>query len=365
MQAKTMILIVVAVVCGLVATIGISQMVDGKGKTPQGETVKVFVAATNVDISDKLDSQNVRLEEWPRDRVPEGAITKLEDLQDRFAAQRLYPGEPIMKAKLMNDNAGSPTVHIPPGHRACPIKVQGGHNAGALLINPGDRVDVLVFVRKSSELSFTGTKTILRDIRVFSVGEQTSRATDEEGGRGSAQTVMLLVTPKQAEKLTLASELGSLRLVLRHPGEEPDEEDEYDEATSVDSLLNGDDSFTPRDADTKAQPTTGSLLDLLSQSNQATDNANNVTVIPVQPAVEVEHTIYIHGESGVRVFDFQKGGERPVERDMNPAPPNYGPGTVGGTPAGSAPFSQSSTGNQGSDSSGLPSFDDFSFGDAN
>ena len=356
MQAKTMILIMVAVVCGLVATIGISQMVDrGEDKT-QGDMVKLFVAVANVDIGEKIDSQNVGLEEWPADRVPEGAITKLSELEDRFARQRLYPGEPIMGAKLMETITDSHTFGIPPGHRACPIKVQGGHNAGALLMSPGDRVDVLVFVRKSAELAFTGTKTILRDIRVYSVGDQTSRAIEGEDQHKNAQTVMLLVTPKQAEKLTLASELGSLRLILRHPGETP-LEDEDNEATSVESLLDGEDESTPRNAGNSNQAS-GSLLDLLS-NGPSIDPATSGESTPVfgNPIqAQVDHSIFVHGESGVRVFDFQNGGERPIERVSEQSDPTFS--------TGSAPFSQSSSGNQGSDSSDLPSFDDFSFGDA-
>lgn len=354
MQAKTMILIIVAVVCGLVATIGISQMVDGGDGEQKGETVKLFVAATNVDIGEKIDSQNVRLEEWPVDRVPEGAITNLSELEERFAAQRLFPGEPIMTLKLMDTNTGSHTLKIPPGHRACPIKVQGGHNAGALLISPGDRVDVLVFVRKSQELAFTGTKTILRDIRVYSVGDKTSRAAEGEENKG-AQTVMLLVTLKQAEKLTLASELGNIRLVLRHPGETEVEEEDTD-ATSVESLLDGENELTKRTTTSSGgnQPS-GSLFDLLS-SNKAPANSQSTPVFVSPTQANVDHTIYVHGDTGVRVFDFQDGGERPVERSFEPPANEFS--------TGPAPFSQSSSGNQGSDSSDLPSFDDFPFGDA-
>jgi pilus assembly protein CpaB len=355
MQAKTMILIIVAVVCGLVATIGISQMVDGGGDAPKGEMVKLFVAATNVDIGERIDSQNVRLEEWPVDRVPEGAITNLSDLEERFAAQRLFPGEPIMTLKLMDTNTGSHTLKIPPGHRACPIKVQGGHNAGALLISPGDRVDVLVFVRKSQELAFTGTKTILRDIRVYSVGDQTSRAAEGEEQNKSAQTVMLLVTLKQAEKLTLASELGSIRLVLRHPGE-TSIDDEDTEATSVESLLDGENETTQRNAGNGGtNQSSGSLFDLLSSPNKAPATNGQSTPVFIDPTqAQVDHTIYVHGDTGVRVFDFQNGGERPVERSAEPPASEFS--------TGPAPFSQSSSGNQGSDSSDLPSFDDFPFG---
>jgi pilus assembly protein CpaB len=355
MQAKTMILIVVAIICGLVATIGISQMVDGKGGVAGGETVKLFVASTNVDIGTKLDSQNVRLEEWPRDRVPEGAITKLDELESKYARQRLFPGEPIMGAKLQESVAGDISVLIPPGHRVCPIKVQGGSNAGANLIDPGDHVDVLVFLQKSSEMNFTGTKTILRDIRVFAVDHRTQReVAGDEAAVKNAQSVSLLVTPKQAERLTLASELGSLRLILRHPGEPTDEED-GDQGTSVESMLSGDQDQQTAEHGVPTTAPGNRLLDLLG-TPPPRQTPTTVAQVPVIVEPEVEHRIFIHGDSSVRVFEFQSGQQRPVEWTPAPAASTYS--------TGSAPFSQSSTGNRRSDSSDLPSFDDFSFGDA-
>jgi Flp pilus assembly protein CpaB len=366
MQAKTIILIVIAVGCGLVATIGISQMVDRKGGEVGGETVKMFVAAVNIDIGDKLDSQNVRLEEWPRDRVPEGTITNLKDLEDRYARQRLFPGEPIMSAKLMEENS-SITILIPEGFRVCPIKVQGGHNSIANLINPGDRVDVLVFLRATTGVEFTGTKTFLRNIRVFAVDQKTARDAKDDDAPQNAQIVSLLVTPKQAEKLTLASELGSLRLVLRHPGEKTTGLESRREGTSIQSLFYGDDdddvtedeteqplnqfeSSLIDDATDPENPPQKSLLHLLPWYTAKTDSDSSE-----EGEVVVEHTIYVHGENGVRVFEFQQGQDRPVERIFGEPeqPEDLDEGS----------FSESSDLNEESDYSDQPEFDDFSTGD--
>ena len=86
MRAKNMMLFVIAVGCGLVASIGVSQYMERAAGAGQGEveTAKIFVATTDVSQGQKLDATNVKLEEWPKDRVPEGAITELEQLDDRF-----------------------------------------------------------------------------------------------------------------------------------------------------------------------------------------------------------------------------------------------------------------------------------------
>jgi pilus assembly protein CpaB len=173
-------------------------------------------------VGQKLDAQNVMLEEWPKDRVPEGAIFDLEQLEDQFTRARLYSGEPIMTAKLMDSTRGSDAITIPKGFRvvAVPVTLQ---SAVAGLLEPGDRVDLLVFFRKNAEISVTGTRTLLRNINVFSVDATTDRSIDDNGRKRTLKTVLLLVTPKQAETVMLGKELGTLFISLRHP----DEEGEY------------------------------------------------------------------------------------------------------------------------------------------
>ena len=82
---------------------------------------------------------------------------------------------------------------------------------------PGDRVDVLVFLNRnpSTGVTETSAKTLLQDISVFAV--DTLTATQRKGDKEepvAAKTISLLVTPTQAQKVTLASELGTIRLVF-------------------------------------------------------------------------------------------------------------------------------------------------------
>ena len=66
-----------------------------------------------------------------------------------------------------------------------------------------------------------GATTILQDIKVFAVNDQW-RPSEEKGGNEAlaVKNVALLVTPEQAEKVTLATELGKVKLVLRSPDDE-------------------------------------------------------------------------------------------------------------------------------------------------
>lgn len=246
MRMKSLILIFIALGCGLVASIGISQVLQGSGSrgTPQLEMAQILVALSDIDINAKLDASNVKLEEWPKMKVPEGAITSLKDVEGKFALQRFYKGEPIILLKVSDSTENSAT-RIPEGFRVMPVRIE--EDTVLKGIAPGDRVDVNVFLRRSEEVLRTGTHTILRNVRVFAVGANTERSIDDKGQEIQARTVSLLVKPAQARELAMASQIGKLFLVLRHPSEKVDENAE--DVTSLTDILNG----KSEDADDKQE----------------------------------------------------------------------------------------------------------------
>ena len=73
MRMKSLILIFIALGCGLVASIGISQVMNRGGGGGSMEMEQILVALTDIDIGTKLDAQNVKLEDWPKAKIPEGA----------------------------------------------------------------------------------------------------------------------------------------------------------------------------------------------------------------------------------------------------------------------------------------------------
>jgi pilus assembly protein CpaB len=80
------------------------------------------------------------------------------------------------------------------------------------------RVDVLISGRPPGEQNPTrGTesRTLLQNIQVLSAG--TDYQKDAEGKAKAVQVVNLLVTPEQAELLSLATNQVKIQLVLRNP----------------------------------------------------------------------------------------------------------------------------------------------------
>ncbi|HEX5104409.1 MAG TPA: Flp pilus assembly protein CpaB, partial [Pirellulaceae bacterium] len=233
---KSLILIFIALGCGLVASIGISQVMDRGGGGGNVEMEQILVALADIDIGSKLDAQNVKLEDWPKAKVPEGAVRRLEDVKEKFANSRFFKGEPIHTSRI-TDNLKSVANSVPEGFRAMPVKVD--EDTVMKAISPGDRVDVMVFLRKNEEIPETGVFTILKNVRVFAVNTNTERNNEASGKNETAnfRTVSLLVTPDQSRDLAVAAQIGKILLTLRRADEQDDKSGE--EATNINLLLGG------------------------------------------------------------------------------------------------------------------------------
>lgn len=298
MRAKSVVLILIALGCGLVASIGISQVLQRGGSETAMETVEIYVAKADVDINSKLTPESVRLEPWPKDRVPVGAVTKLEDIEGQYTRQRLFGSEPVLQQKLAT-TVEAPSVDIPKGYRVTTVKVQVDEGGGGL-VNPGDRVDIIAFLRKSGEVQQTMTRTILRAVRVFAVNADTERVDEQGTGKTySIKTLSLLVKNQQVETLTLAAHLGSLRMSLRRPDDE-EEEDGTGEATVQDLMGN---PAEKADGNTKGG---GPLAQLLAQQPQPTTIAP-----PTYPAAI--HEMMVMGPDGVQTFRWTDPNRLPVQ----------------------------------------------------
>jgi pilus assembly protein CpaB len=215
-------LLVLALGCGLVASIGISQVLDRNKRPAAAETTPIYVALHNINLGDPIDASMVSLQEWPKDKIPPGAIAQLEDLEGRRPRATIIQGEPLLDAKLLAPGQlADPITSIPKGFRLKTISVDAEKSAAGLL-SPGDRVDVQLFVKRDDRngIDSARTKVILQNIRVFAVDQTVQRSPDGGEDRTIAKTISLLLTPEQASKLTLAENLGQVSLIPRNPNDE-------------------------------------------------------------------------------------------------------------------------------------------------
>lgn len=215
MKLKTMILLAMALGCGLVAMVGVQQVLAER-KNKDGNKVAVLVARMEIDAGSELKDTNVVFEERPIETVPQGAVTSVEQYKDRSTTVRLFPGELVLQAKLGEPGVIGVAAQIPKGMRVVAVPVNATSSISGL-VSPGNKVDiVLTYSIQKSGVQYKKSKTILTNIEVFSVDKV--RHTDSpDASKHSAkpENVSLLVTPQQAQTLSFATQKGQLQLTLR------------------------------------------------------------------------------------------------------------------------------------------------------
>lgn len=318
MRPKSMILIVIALGCGLIASIGISQVMERRAMevAVAVPTESIYVALTDIPLGETLTAQMVKLEGWPKDKVPEGAVRKLEEIEGRRPLTRLYPGEPILAAKLIDASKFSgASEKIPKGMRVVSVKVTMDSSASGL-IYPGDRVDVLVFLKAGRGIATTGTRTILKNVTVFAVNDRTQRELEDENESGAAKTVSLLVKPGQVERITLASELGKIKLSLRRSDDEMD--DAADGATLADlgaaplgesSALG---SLLTRAAQSSREASPGGIADFLK-------GMRSMSIADPAQSAKDGWVMHIHTPTDIQVFNWDD--RKALPRELLAVPP--------------------------------------------
>jgi pilus assembly protein CpaB len=180
-------------------------------------TMRVVAAASNIKIGSLLTTSDLTVIEIAG-TLPKGAILKPEDALGRGVVSSLYQGEPILEDRLAPPGSGGGlAATIPEGMRACAVKVDDVVGVAGF-VTPGMRVDVLISGTPPGVTSPTQgvmSKTVLQNIGVLSAGTDIQK--DAEGKPKQVQVVNLLVTPEQAETLSLASNHLAIQLILRNP----------------------------------------------------------------------------------------------------------------------------------------------------
>ncbi len=203
--------------------------------TGQGlETVEIFVTAQAIAGNEQITAEKIRLEQWPADKVPEGATSDIATLEGQYAKQAFYAGEPVLPVKLVADKDA---VIVPKGFIVVSMKADS-ENGIASLVRQGDRVDVNGYFKKSEVIPQTMLKTVLAGVRVFALDGETKRNEEEEEKRGyTPRTISLLIRKADNEAWNYARELGNISLSLGAPGDYPDTVDDSEQSESAGEFL--------------------------------------------------------------------------------------------------------------------------------
>lgn len=212
-----------------------SQQAEFAAKVPKAPTTKILVASTNMPIGAAVTKENTQWLDWPEDGVQESYLLQSKDdkiqaslKKEKYIARRaLSKGEPITLTRLYkSSDPGYLRGVLGAGMRAIAIRA-GAETAAAGFIMPGDRVDVMLthsMLNTAMQRAGPGvakkfkggllhtSETILENLKVLALDQ----SVDEfKGGAQIAKTILLEVSPKDAEKLQTAKAMGKLSLVLR------------------------------------------------------------------------------------------------------------------------------------------------------
>lgn len=217
MKPKTMILMVVAVVCGLGASYMTSRLLAERDDHAEPEIPKVtlLVAKKNLDMHVPLRTKPEDYfveKQFVKDDAPKDGFTKddMAKLKNKWMKRALRKGDAVTPEDLMDNPRGLAT--LAPGMRAVGIRVRVEDIAGGFASLPGSHVDIIWTVREGGT-GQTVAKLLLEDVIVLAAdtsdrpGEQTAMV---------ASVVTVALSPEDALKVAQAMDTGALRLTLRN-----------------------------------------------------------------------------------------------------------------------------------------------------
>jgi pilus assembly protein CpaB len=220
---RSILVVLLAIVSGGSAAVGINTLRNQGAEVDKGEMVSVVMAAADIPRGRFVKEDMLTTKDYPKAMVPSGAITNKEEAIDRTVFMPLLAGEPILEAKLASKKAGRGLAPlIPSGMRACTIQASLASGVAGLIL-PGNRVDVLLSMTNAGNANDTtgggSTTTLLQNAEILAVDQQMDAPADAKAD-AKLQSVTLLVTPDQAARLELGQEKGRLHLTLRNPNDD-------------------------------------------------------------------------------------------------------------------------------------------------
>jgi pilus assembly protein CpaB len=189
------------------------------GNQAPGE--EILVAADDLQVGTKIEEKDIKFVRFPSSDLPTGVFHIKNKVIGRGVVAPISRGEFILTNKLAGENAGSglPSL-IPPGMRAVSVRVNDTTSVSGFVL-PGTRVDVLLTGSPQGSAE-PQTTTVLENVAVIATGQRLER--NSAGDPQTTPVITLLVSPDDAQKLTLASNQGHIQLALRNPMDTRQEE---------------------------------------------------------------------------------------------------------------------------------------------
>jgi len=212
-RTRLLMIGVIALGLGLFVSLYVYRGLQSKA-SPVEQGIQVIVAADDLQVGAKVTDHDIKIISIPASELPAGAPRKKSDVLDHGVVIPITKGDFILTTKLAGDNAGAglPAL-IPPGMRAVAVRVNDVVSVSGF-VTPGSRVDVLLTGTPGGS-GEEQTTTVLQNIEVLASGPRLERTSTGEAQ--NTAIITLLVSPDDAQRLTLASTQGHIQLALRNP----------------------------------------------------------------------------------------------------------------------------------------------------
>ena len=231
MNVKKLALLMGALVIAVVTAVMAKNMFAGAGAqraaaapaVPLGP--KVLVARKALPVGTIIDAEAFGYQPWPKELMqsayyvegqPDGDPKKLLGTVVRY---QITAGQPVTRGALVGpQDRGFLAAALGPGMRAITVPVNASTGVAGFVF-PGDHVDLVL----TQQVKGGGdgpplqvSETIIRNVRVLATDQRVT-STDDEGKTmvKTFSNVTIEVTPRIAEKISVAQSVGTLSLSLR------------------------------------------------------------------------------------------------------------------------------------------------------
>src|SRR5260221_3333752 len=230
MDVKKLALLVGALVVAVITAVMAKNMFAGAGsQQAAAQTVplgpKVLVAKKALPVGTIIDADSFTFQPWPKELMqsayyveaqPDGDPKKLLGTVVRY---QITAGQPVTRGSLVGpQDRGFLAAALGPGMRAITVPVNAASSVAGFVF-PGDHVDMVLTQTVSGGGEGPALKvseTIIRNLRVLATDQRVTEKNDDGKTDGKTfSNVTLEVTPRIAEKISVAQSIGSLSLSLR------------------------------------------------------------------------------------------------------------------------------------------------------
>lgn len=206
--------VVLAVIAGIISFL----VVGTKQAAPVVEIPKrgVLVAASNIPERTLLNPSLLRVQQWPQDNIPPGALSTVEEGDKKYTTMPLFAGEPVLQAQVA-DTSGNSGMSYALEKGKVLVSVNLGGAAGIAstgALRPGDAVDLVVTMpgARGTQVAYT-----MQNLKIYSIGSVAAKAPANPAAPATtaAGTLFIFeVTPQDALIMKYLETLN-VDLVLR------------------------------------------------------------------------------------------------------------------------------------------------------